>query len=113
MKLDLKQIWLCGIIMILMFLILLYSMNCTSDFYHFKENGEETSKDTEYFLDQLGCYEIISRYLIHYLLSTKVAVTFYLSFRNEFQPFLATNQGSDWLTQHVNQLEAWFFVGNG
>ena len=86
MKLDLKQIWLCGIIMILMFLILLYSMNCTSDFYHFKENGEETSKDTEYLLDQLGCYEIISRYLIHYLLSTKVAVTFYLSFRNEFQP---------------------------
>ena len=62
MKLDLKQIWLCGIIMILMFLMLLYSMNCTRDFYHFKEPVEETSKETEYLLDQLGWYEIISRY---------------------------------------------------
>ena len=42
----------------------------------------------------------------------KVEVTFYLRLRNEFQIFLAKNQASDWLTQQVNQLEAWFLAGN-
>ena len=36
----------------------------------------------------------------------KVVVTFYQRLRNEFQP-------SDWLTQQVNQLEAWCLAGNG
>ena len=43
----------------------------------------------------------------------KVVVTFYLRLRNEFQPFPAKNQASDWLTQHVNGLEAWFLAENG
>ena len=30
-----------------------------------------------------------------------------------FQPFPNKNQASDWLTQQVNQLEAWFLAGNG
>ena len=30
--------------------------------------------------------------------STKVVVTFYLRLKNEFQPFPAKNQASDWLT---------------
>ena len=29
-----------------------------------------------------------------------------------FQPFPNKNQASDWLTQQVNQLEAWFLAGN-
>ena len=33
----------------------------------------------------------------------KVVVTLYLRLRNEFQPFPAKCQASDWLTQHVNQ----------
>ena len=44
--------------------------------------------------------------------SPKVVVTFYLRLRNEFQPFPAKNQASDWLTQQFNQLEAWFLAGN-
>ena len=40
----------------------------------------------------------------------KVVVTFYLRLRNEFQPFPAKNQASDWLTQWLNQLEVWFMA---
>ena len=46
------------------------------------------------------------------LLLVKVVITFYLRSRNEFQPFTAKNQASDWLTQQVDQLEAWVLAGN-
>ena len=42
------------------------------------------------------------------LLLVKVVVTFYLRLRNEFLPFLAKNQASDWLNQ-----QAFFLAGNG
>ena len=45
--------------------------------------------------------------------STKIVVTFFLRLRNEFQPFPAKNQIFDWLTQQVNQSEAWFLAENG
>ena len=45
--------------------------------------------------------------------STKIVVTFFLRLRNEFQPFPAKNQVFDWLTQQVNQSEAWFLAENG
>ena len=35
--------------------------------------------------------------------SPKVVVTFYLRLRNEFEPYAAKNQASDWLTQKFNQ----------
>ena len=46
------------------------------------------------------------------LLLVKVVVTFYLRSRNEFQPFPAKNQASDWLTQQINKSEVLFFAGN-
>ena len=42
----------------------------------------------------------------------KVVVTYYLRLRNEFLPFPAKNQVSEWLTQQANQLEAWFLAEN-
>ena len=47
------------------------------------------------------------------LLLVKVVVTFYLRSRNEFQPFPAKNQASDWLIQQANKLEAWVLERKG
>ena len=47
------------------------------------------------------------------LLLVKVVITLDLRSRNEFQPFTAKNQASDWLTQQVDQSEAWILAGNG
>ena len=43
----------------------------------------------------------------------KVVVTIYLRLRNEYQPFSAQNQASDWVTKQVNELNAWFLARNG
>ena len=53
--------------------------------------------------NKLSCYSLI---LVGLFRITKVVVTFYLRMRNNFQPFPANNQPSDWLTLQVNQLEA-------
>ena len=50
--------------------------------------------------------------------SAKVVVTFYLRLKNEFQPFPAKTQASNWLTclVMVSQSKAWFLgflAGNG
>ena len=43
----------------------------------------------------------------------KRKASFYLRLRNEFQPFSAQNQASDWVTKQVNELNAWFLARNG
>ena len=60
--------------------------------------------------NKLSCYSLI---LVGVFRITKVVVTFYLRLRNNFQPFPANNQPSDWLTLQVNQLEAWFLAEIG
>ena len=42
---------------------------------------------------------------------TKVVVTFYLMSRNEFKPFPAKIQASNWLPLQLNQLETSIFEG--